>query len=62
MITKINVPGYCDDDPCQDITEYRGLSTDTKPTDCVYNGDVFFEMDTGDVFMYDAAGKTWLKI
>ena len=49
------------------IWEYTGLSTDTKP---VYdaelrkipNGSTFFEMDTGDVYLFDFDTKTWLKI
>lgn len=43
--------------------DLRGLSSDTKPThDQVPNGSTFVEMDTGDVYMYDANGKTWLKL
>ena len=41
--------------------EYRGLSTDTKPTDAP-NGSVFLEMDTGDVYMYNADGSEWVKL
>ena len=36
------------------------LSTDTKPTD-VANGSTLLEMDTGKVYMFDAAGETWLE-
>lgn len=42
------------------ITEYRGLSTDTKPTDA-RNGDTFIEIDTGIVFIYDAESQAWLQ-
>lgn len=42
-------------------TEYYGLSTDTKPTE-VPNGSVFLEMDTTNVFMYDAANGEWLNL
>ena len=38
--------------------EYRGLSTDDKPTDAE-NGAVFVEMDTGNVLMYDSDNKLW---
>lgn len=38
------------------------LSTDTKPTGWVGNGDVLIEMDTGKVFLYDAEGAEWLEV
>ena len=41
--------------------EYRGLSTDSKPTDAP-NGSVFLEMNTGDVYVYNAAGSAWIKL
>lgn len=43
--------------------DLRGLSSDTKPTyDQVPNGSTFLEMDTGDVYIYNKAGTTWLKL
>lgn len=39
--------------------EYRGLSTDTKPTENITNGTVFIEIDTGKVYMFDADGSQW---
>jgi len=42
-------------------TDYTGLSTDRKPP-MAYNGDTFFEMDTGKVFMYDAHNKKWWEL
>lgn len=42
------------------IFEFRGLSTDTKPIGN-YNGSVFFEIDTGKVFMYNQATNTWVE-
>lgn len=39
--------------------EYRGLSTDEKPTENVVNGSVFIEMDTGKVYMFDGEGSEW---
>jgi len=48
---------------CVDIGstyEFRGLSTDTKPTN-VPNGCVFVEMNTGKVFMFNAATHTWVE-
>lgn len=41
--------------------EYRGLSTDDKPTP-LDNGAVFLEMDTGDVYLYDKENNEWLKL
>lgn len=41
--------------------EYRGLSTDSKPTD-VPNGSAFIEMNTGDVYLFDADGSSWVKL
>lgn len=39
----------------------NGLSTDTKPTDNIQNGDEFLEIDTGDFYYYDAENGEWLK-
>lgn len=36
-----------------------GLSTDTKPVDGVQNAEYFLEMDTGNIFMFDAENKVW---
>ncbi len=44
------------------IRDYRGKSTDDKPVDgTVPNGSTFYEMDTGNVYMFDAEDKTWIK-
>ena len=40
-------------------SELYGLSTDTKPTD-VYNASVFYEMDTGALYLFDEQNKRWL--
>lgn len=43
--------------------DFRGLSTDTKPTDLsVGNGSTFIEIDTGKIFLYDAAGSIWYEV
>lgn len=47
--------------------EIRGLSTDEKPIDEIEgigidNGSVFLEIDTGDVYFFDADSKTWLSV
>ena len=43
------------------IFELTGLSTDTKPryTDKKYDGAIFTETDTGNVYIYDFCTKTW---
>lgn len=41
--------------------DFRGLSSDTKPTDCP-NGSTFLEMNTGKVFAFDETGKQWLEL
>lgn len=41
--------------------ELNGLSSESKPLDAP-NGSTFIEMDTGDVYMFDATGKTWYKL
>lgn len=45
--------------------EFRGLSTDTKPvngTDAslIRNGDVYVEMDTGEVYFFNVDTNTWI--
>lgn len=45
-----------------DKAYYEGecLSTDTKPNgDHIFNGSKLIEMDTGKVYIYDAANKIW---
>lgn len=43
--------------------EFRGLSTDTKPTELddksIANGSVFIEMDTQKIFFFDAENEQW---
>lgn len=42
-------------------TVYR-LSTDEKPIDGFKNADRLFEMDTGNVFIFDEENKKWCEI
>jgi len=43
--------------------EYRGLSTDEKPVlKPNRNGSVYFEMDTGEAYMWDGENLTWLLL
>lgn len=48
------------------IGELRGLSTDTKPTEMegyeITNGCIFLEIDTGDIYIYDAENEEWNKM
>lgn len=53
MVTKITTVAY-------GVVECYGKSTDEKPTD-VGNSSRFYEMDTGDLYMFDEETKTWLK-
>ena len=48
------------------IAELRCLSTDTKPTKVgdkiIDNGSQLIEIDTGKIYLYDLASKTWKEI
>ena len=44
------------------LIEAACLSTDTKPTTGIANGSLCIEIDTGDIYMFDAAGAEWDKI
>lgn len=39
--------------------DFKGLSTDTKPTNCAVNS-LFLELDTGDFYYF--TGETWEKV
>lgn len=52
MVTRITDAGM--------INTYYGLSTDTKPLDCP-NASIFYEMDTGDVYLFNEASTAWIK-
>lgn len=45
----------------KDRIEGECLSTDTKPTKYA-NGSCLIEMDTGDVYMFNEASSTWVKL
>ena len=62
MITKIaDETSSCNNGAIYEHNTFYGLSTDDKPTDCVQNADVFYEMDTKKVFLYDAQNARWLE-
>ena len=41
--------------------EFRGLSTDDKPTNSIATGSEFFEIDTLKVFFFDESSGTWIE-
>lgn len=42
-----------------DLKDYRGASTETKPTEDVCEGSTFYEWDTGYLYMFD--GTNWVS-
>ena len=43
------------------ITVIYGKSSDVKPIDSsIENGSVFYEMDTGNVYMFDIEDHNWI--
>ena len=45
------------------IEDFKGKSTDQKPTlKRENNSSTFFEMDTGDVYMWDGDNLSWILI
>ena len=42
--------------------ELAGTSLDTKPTDHIATGSLFFEVDTTDVYTYDETNHEWNKV
>lgn len=42
--------------------EFAGLSTDSKPTGSICTGSVFIEVNTGDVYLFNEASTTWVKV
>ena len=60
MITIYKEDGLVNGDKIE--LEYRGLSTDRKPTEKVENGSVFIEIDTGKICFYDAENQEWKEV
>lgn len=58
MVTLVNGISIVDGQAKPEI-EYKGLSTDSKPTDCGINS-MFLELDTGDFYYF--TGATWAKV
>ena len=66
MITRVvNVNGgqyaVCENGDYKKRVEIYGLSTDEKPTTHVHNADIYYEMDTKKVFLYDENSVQWLE-
>lgn len=66
MITRIaylngNRHAIHGDGEYDDALEIYGLSTDEKPTLDIHNADIFYEMDTKRVFLFDEANSVWLE-
>ena len=60
ILTTVKVRDLLDD-IWRERIEYYGKSTDTKPIAGVQNADIFYEMDTQKVFMFDEDTSTWLE-
>ena len=63
MVTKVvEINGskyiYIDNKAFCRHAEYYGKSTDIKPVEGVNNSDVFYEMDTKKVFLFDEESQT----
>lgn len=57
MITQERPAFYANDR----YAEYAGLSTDNKSTIKAYNGDEFYEINTGKTYKYDEDGAKWVE-
>lgn len=49
----------------EQVLDIKGKSSDTKPVSMIgsykiKNGSTFYEMDTGNLFMYDEDTNTWI--
>ena len=45
----------------RDVKDYAGLHDDDKPTNAA-NGALFLEIDTGDIYAFDAENAEWNKL
>ena len=60
ILTKTNMPAGCSTPSEVPYIEAAGLSTDTKPTDCM-TGSLYIEVDTGKAYFYDEVGAQWIE-
>lgn len=56
MITLYRPAGYVS----PRASEFTGKSIDTKPNH-VANGSVYYELDTGRIYRYDAENSRWME-
>ena len=47
--------------PGGEVNEYRGLKNDTKPTVHVPNGSAYFDFETSELYIFDAASSQWIR-
>ena len=60
MVTLIDVDRRRFGDIETVVEDYRGVSGDIKPDlPANRNGSTFYEIDTGNVYMYDGGSFTW---
>ena len=43
------------------VTNYAGLSTDTKPTEGLATGSFFMEVDTSKAYFFDEESGDWIE-
>ena len=62
MLTTSKYVNMGNTDDGKQITYIEGecLSTDTKPTENIYNGSKIMEMDTATLYMFDAESSEWI--
>ena len=60
MITIYRESGLIDGQKVE--LEYRGLSTDNKPTENVANGSMFIEINTGKIYLFDEENEQWKEV
>ena len=51
---------YPDGYACKRATFY-GVSADDKPVENAHNADIFYEMDTKKVYLFDESNSVWLE-
>jgi hypothetical protein len=67
MITYLKKEEYSfndsgDYDKGAKLIEIACLSTDTKPTTGIVSGSLAIEVNTGDIYVFDAEGTSWTKL
>jgi len=60
MITISNMKRHTADSENKADYDFKGLSTDTKPTENIAVNSLFLELDTGDFYYF--TGETWAKV